>query len=86
MTAERTVPIVTGELAEAIRDGSLDHYHPGKPRRGAADGATIDETICADSDCTQCGQHGLEYRPFVDMDSRYRAFCVCPQCGDSEEF
>ena len=81
-----TNALLTGDLAEAIRDGSLDHYHPGKPRRGAVDGATIDAAVCADSDCTRCSHHGLEYRPFVDTEARYRAFCVCPSCAYSEEF
>jgi hypothetical protein len=52
---------------------------------GLFDAAQIDADVCADSSCSECGHRGLEYHPRVKPGS-YRAFAVCPKCGNEEEF
>ncbi len=51
----------------------------------------IDAGMAAESICDFCGHVGLEYRGFrkparATECSSYRAFVICSQCGNSEEF
>ena len=76
------------DLPYALRSGELDTYQQTLPHRCLVDGASIDSKVCARARCRICGHTGLEYRPYVrpEPDYSYRAFCVCPHCGASEEF
>ncbi len=44
----------------------------------------IDADICHRAKC-KCGHTGLEYRPFWMPGESYRAFAVCPKCGEARE-
>jgi hypothetical protein len=58
---------------------------PGYPKRGLIDAASIDGEVCAESSCSECGHAGMLYKPFVGKNT-YRAFAVCEECGNEEEF
>ena len=60
----------------------LSGYQPKAPSYQAA---AIDSQVCAESQCDECGHKGLDYRPFTKPGS-YRAFAVCPECGEAVEF
>lgn len=69
----------------------LSGYRIGTPPRPtgglSVDGAAIDARVCAESKCENCGHQGMEYHPFVRDDPHsYRAFAVCPECGEAFEF
>jgi len=65
----------------------LASYRVGRPKWGLIDGAGIDAQCCAEATCEACGHQGMEYHPFVRDEPRsYRAFAVCPECGESFEF
>ena len=65
----------------------LSGYMARRPHWGLIDGADIDAQICLESKCEECGHQGLEYHPFVRDEPRlYRAFAVCPACGEVFEF
>lgn len=65
----------------------LAGYKPGTPQPGLIDGASIDARVCSESKCDNCGHKGMEYHPFVRDEPRsYRAFAVCPECGEAFEF
>jgi hypothetical protein len=72
-------------LTELIENGELDGYQPGRPTPGIIDGASIDAEVCDKATCSNCGHRGMEYYPYVQPGS-YRAFAVCPNCGEAEEF
>lgn len=61
---------------------ALTGYSIGAP---SADVAALDRPICTESECSDCGHVGMDYRPIHKGDS-YRAFAVCPECGNTEEF
>jgi len=61
----------------------MQGYGPGAPP-GAVE---IDERVCRESHCSECGSASPEYRPFFNQASRsYRAFAVCSSCCHTEEF
>jgi len=65
----------------------LNGYRMGRPHSGLIDGGQIDANICYESSCDNCGHKGMEYHPFVREEPRsYRAFAVCPKCGEAFEF
>ena len=65
----------------------LSGYRVGRPNWGLIDGASIDAQICSEVKCDRCGHQGMEYHPFVRDEPRsYRAFAVCPECGETFEF
>ena len=69
----------------------LSGYRRGRPPRPtgglSVDGGSIDAEVCADSTCENCRHKGMEYHPFVKDEPRsYRAFAVCPECGEVFEF
>lgn len=65
----------------------LAGYRPSRPHWGLIDGGSIDAEACAESKCDNCGHQGMEYHPFVRDEPRsYRAFMVCPECGEVFEF
>ena len=72
-------------LTDLLASGELDGYQPKPPPPGPFAGPEIDREICAEAHCAACGRQGLEYRPFTRPGS-YRAFAVCPVCGDTQEF
>lgn len=62
-------------------------YRQGRPTWGIIDGGSIDAEVCATSKCDNCGHYGMEYKGFVkDETKSYRAFAICPECGNSYEF
>lgn len=74
-------------LTEEFIDDELSDYVRGFPHWGLIDGGSIDVEVCAESNCTHCGHHGLECVPFIkEAHHSYRAFAVCPECGEAEEF
>ena len=43
--------------------------------------------VCVTSSCASCGHKGMEFHPFVNKELHsYRAFAVCPVCGEAFEF
>ncbi|GAJ15936.1 unnamed protein product [marine sediment metagenome] len=62
-------------------------YRQGAPPPGFIDAAAIDGSICSESKCDNCGHQGMDYKPFLrDNPHSYRAFAVCPECGEGFEF
>ena len=64
-------------------------YRQGEPYWGLIDGASIDQQVCAESKCDNCGHQGMDYKPFIKDSIKpysYRAFAVCPECKNSQEF
>lgn len=59
--------------------------HGPRSRLALIDGEAVDQEACRQATCPCCGQQGLEYHPFHKPGS-YRAFAVCPKCGDTQEF
>lgn len=45
----------------------------------------IDAGICQKAKCQKCGHKGLDYRPLWKAGESYRAFAVCPKCGEARE-
>jgi hypothetical protein len=77
-----TMPTRTPSL-DAITDAlAMLGYAAGPPGRQAE---AIDREVCAEAECSACGQRGLGYHPFTRGRS-YRAIAVCPACGQAEEF
>ena len=81
-------------LTDVLASGELDDYHPRPPGPSPIGlGWDVDAEICRESHCAACGRQGLEYRPFtrpgspsLGLRASYRAFAVCPVCGDTQEF
>ncbi len=69
-------------LSTILASGDLEGYYASPPTPAIA---TEDADICRQARCHHCGRQGLDYRPF-SRPSNYRAFGVCPTCGDSQEF
>ena len=67
--------------AELLREG----YLPVAPSSGDPELDQIDPDVSRQARCPGCGGYGLEYRPFSKHGS-YRAFAVCPACGEAQEF
>ncbi len=77
-----------------LEDYDLSGYIAGRPpTNGFIDGPGIDAECANGSTCEACGHVGMEYRPYTtkpfcgygDMGG-YRAFAVCPDCGNAVEF
>lgn len=66
---------------ELITSGELNGYEPGSPGEWAD---IIDAEVVADSRCSECGG-ALTYHPMISGNS-YRAFAVCSECDNAEEF
>lgn len=69
----------------------LSGYRMGRPPIPTGglsiDGARIDAQVCVESKCESCEHQGMEYHPFIrDEPYSYRAFAVCPECGEAFEF
>ena len=45
----------------------------------------FDERVANEAKCDKCGYNGLRYHPFSKPGS-YRAFTLCPECGNIDEF
>lgn len=71
--------------------------HPWKAFRVQAEGflrrppskiaGDIDEKVCKQANCPDCGHVGLDYQPYYDPDTnKYIAYAVCPTCGYQNEF
>ena len=61
-------------------------YVPGIPGSMETYDHAIEAEFCATGICENCGHRGLEYMPFVDHTSQdFRAFGLCPECGNAEE-
>ena len=71
------------KLAELIESGELGGHEHGPP--GSLAAAEIDARVASEQICENCGHKGLDYRPFTKPGS-YRAFAVCPECDEAEEF
>jgi hypothetical protein len=69
-------------MEQIIEAGELADYKPGYPEGMAA---RIDSDICKESKCDKCGHNGLNCRGFI-LKKSYRAFVVCPNCNEAEEF
>lgn len=67
---------------QSAKATELRGYRPVGPSREAEQ---IDASVCAESDCDECGHHGMRYQPYTQNGS-YRAFAVCPRCKHSVEF
>lgn len=65
-----------------LSEFDLEGYTEREPGRDTAD---IDAGVAAECSCSACGRNGLEYRPYM-QGSSYRAFAVCPTCGNASEF
>lgn len=75
------------KLDDEFIENELSDYQPGWPTWGLIDGASIDIQVCAESTCDNCGHKGLQCKPFIKPEIKsYRAFAVCPECGEAEEF
>jgi len=75
------------KLTEAFIEEELPGYQRGFPTWGLIDGGSIDAQVCAESTCGKCGHKGLKVEPFINLEHKsYRAFSVCPECGEAEEF
>ena len=75
------------ELTEEFIENEMPDYERGFPNWGLIDGSSIDIGVCEESTCTQCGHKGLECVPFINREHKsYRAFAICPICGNAEEF
>lgn len=74
-------------MEQIIADGELAGYRPGYPEGMAA---RIDSDVCKESMCDNCGHKGLNCRGYIlGINPRvksYRAFTVCPNCKEAEEF
>ena len=68
-------------MNEILASGELEGYWEG----AAGEAAEIDGSVCAESTCGNCKTKGLEYHPYMKKGS-YRAFAVCGNCGNAEEF
>lgn len=74
---------LTGEFIET----ELGDYQRGFPTWGLRIAGGIDNEVCSESKCSFCGHCGVECVPFVNEHTHsYRAFAVCPACGEAEEF
>lgn len=74
------------KLQELIDSGELNGFKPGWPiSHGIVNAGKLDQEVCDESACFECGFLGLKYFPYVS-DKHYRAFAVCPRCGDTTEF
>ena len=75
------------EIEEVFEELELMGYRMGTPRWGLICGSAIDAEICENTRCENCGHQGLRFHPFVkDETKSYRAFAVCPACGEGFEF
>lgn len=68
-------------LQQLFDGGELMGYEMGYP----GEAAEIDGPICNEAACDSCGHVGLVYHPYKTKTS-YRAFAVCPECGEAMEF
>lgn len=57
-------------------------YQWGAP---SAEARTIDKKVCAESKCGECGHGRLNYEG-IHKGGSYKAFSLCPECGDVQEF
>jgi hypothetical protein len=75
-------------LAELDAEMARCGYTPGAPPWLTVGAARIDAGVCAGSTCDRCGRRGLEFYPAHRPAGRmsYRAYTVCPACGDWAEF
>ena len=72
---------------DVYEDVMLGGFKIGRPARGMVDGAGIDADVCNKAKCESCGHQGMEYHPFIKDEPRsYRAFAICPKCGEAFEF
>jgi hypothetical protein len=87
-TANRPRADLGRVLAELDAELRQCDYLPGPPPWLRAECVEIDRQVCAGGSCERCGHAGLLYRPFHKPEGRgqYRAFAVCPGCGDWSEF
>ncbi len=90
---ERSAPAALSELVGAEGPwGGLPALTGEMSREGflPAGGCEIDREIAEARPCWECGAGGQVYaafyRPSGDGRGRYRAFSVCPVCGDWGEF
>ena len=60
----------------------LNLYDEGYKEGGWND---IDAGVLSVSHCSNCEHKGLDYHPMRKPES-YRAFAVCPKCGNVQEF
>jgi hypothetical protein len=65
------------EAAEFFSD---DSKH--KPAQAALE---IDQSVCIESECSECGHQGLGF-DYTYTNHVYRAYSVCPNCNDRQEF
>lgn len=75
------------KLTNEFIEQELSDYDRGFPTWGIIDGGSIDIEVCSKSTCDKCKHQGLICNPFINRDHKsYRAFAVCPECGEAKEF
>lgn len=70
------------ETFELFNELMEEGYKNQAPSNEVAD---MDTEVCKESECSSCEHIGLKYKAFTKGE-KYRAFSVCPNCGESEEF
>lgn len=71
-------------LESIVANRLLDGYAHRAPSRLAQ---AVDSGVCAGATCEACDWTGLAYAPFTHPTTgSYRAFMLCPRCGQVEEF
>jgi hypothetical protein len=73
-------------LDDLLESGQLEGYIPEAPPGGLIDAAEVDGDVAAQATCIRCKHRGMDYRPFRIPAVSYRAFAVCPRCGEAHEF
>jgi hypothetical protein len=63
-------------------------YRAGPPPWLRVEALDVDRETCADGTCDRCGHAGMACHPYHRPGVRraYRAYAVCPGCGDWSEF
>lgn len=62
-----------------------DQYVSGSP---TIEAKRIDNSVCREATCDECGHVGLRYKPYIHKDNsrEYHAFAECPKCGEAFAF
>jgi hypothetical protein len=75
-------------LAELDAELRRCEYRAGLPPWLRTEAARIDSEVCGGTSCGRCGRRGLTYYPgyrTAGARPQYRAWAVCPGCGDWSE-
>lgn len=74
------------EFNDLLLELNEQGYKNSPPPEDPLGMCNVDVDVCHQVTCHRCGHKGMDYHPMLMPGVSYRAFAVCPGCGEVMEF